>query len=155
MKTSRLLLIVTLVSCSSFVSHSLYAQQSVFNKKQNSSYSPVNPWDARAIDSMQKINEGHYLNRNSIHPQNKVRSFPGTIPGNRPYRLKKVTQNIPVNQVNERVNNVCYTISGRNFLYQDSVLLWPGNPTLTSDGNVIVSGEFVDYSASLNEAGGF
>jgi gliding motility-associated-like protein len=41
---------------------------------------------------------------------------------------------------------VCYTVSGRNFLNQDSLMLWTGEPTLTRDGNVIVSGEYADYS---------
>ena len=156
MKASPFLFIIILLSCSSFFSHRLYAQQQVFNKKQNHSYSSVKPWDTRAIDSLQKINDGYFLNRSSLQPQNKVRSFPKTTPGKRPYRLKQVTQNTPINrQGNERVNTVCYTISGRNYLYQDSLLLWSGNPSLTSDGNVLVSGEFTDYSASPFEEGGF
>src|SRR5688572_6425472 len=158
MKDSTRLLIILLISCSSFFSHRLYAQQPVFNKKQNPSYLSVNPWDVRAIDSMQKINDGHSLDRKSIQQQNKVRSFAGTKPGERSYQLKQVTQKIPANlqdKVHERANTVCYTISGRNFLYQDSLLLWSGNPSLTSDGNVIVSGEFVDFSVSPSEAGGF
>ena len=155
MKDSHFLLLIMLLCCSPFFSDHLHAQQQVFNKKQNHPHLSVNPWDTRAIDSMQKINDGYFLNRSYIQPQNKVRSFPGTKPGGRSYRLKQVTQNIPVSPRNsERANAVCYAISGRNFLYQDSVLLWPGNSSLTSDGNVIVSGEFVDYSVSPNEAGG-
>lgn len=42
-------------------------------------------------------------------------------------------------------STVCYTVSGRNFLRQDSLRMWPGDPALTSDGNVIVPGQWSDY----------
>jgi gliding motility-associated-like protein len=52
--------------------------------------------------------------------------------------------------------SVCYAISGRNFLFQDSIFLYTGDPSLTADGNVIVSGEYSDYSIQpLVSAGGF
>lgn len=52
--------------------------------------------------------------------------------------------------------SVCYAISGRNFLFQDSILMYTGDPSLTADGNVIVSGEYADYSTlPLVSAGGF
>jgi len=50
---------------------------------------------------------------------------------------------------------VCSVVSGRNFLYKDTIYLYAGEPTLTRDGNVIVSGEYFDYLASPRKNGGF
>ncbi|MEI6950855.1 hypothetical protein V9K67_26990, partial [Paraflavisolibacter sp. H34] len=49
----------------------------------------------------------------------------------------------------------CYAVSGRNFLRQDSLVLYSGDPTFTADGNVIVPGEFADFSKDPFVAGGF
>jgi gliding motility-associated-like protein len=41
---------------------------------------------------------------------------------------------------------VCYAVSGRDFLQQDSLVLYAYDPAVTADGNVIVPGEYLYYS---------
>jgi gliding motility-associated-like protein len=50
---------------------------------------------------------------------------------------------------------VCYTISGRDFLRQDSLMMWSSEPALTKDGNVLIAGEYADYGSTPYEYGGF
>lgn len=116
--------------------------------------------NARAIDSLQSLN-----GRNIVSLR---RETPG-----RPVGAKLVRRENPAvndrrqnpaagtllnnNQLDfaSRTNAICYTISGRNFLKQDSLVLYAWDPCFTSDGNVIVSGEFVSYSSSPIELGAF
>ena len=56
---------------------------------------------------------------------------------------------------NRMAATVCYTVSGRNFLRQDSLRMWPGDPAITADGNVLVPGEWADYAPNPTTSGGF
>lgn len=52
-------------------------------------------------------------------------------------------------------SKTCYTISGRDFLRQDSLIMWTSDPVLTADGNVLISGEYAHYEFQPYEYGGF
>ncbi|HEY0040740.1 MAG TPA: hypothetical protein VGB71_08765, partial [Flavisolibacter sp.] len=45
---------------------------------------------------------------------------------------------------------------GRNFLYQDSLMMWTGIPAMTADGHILLSGQFANYNISPSRtSGGF
>jgi gliding motility-associated-like protein len=82
--------------------------------------------------------------------QRSTNSASKTITALRSRQKLASIQQLPTigNRQTSPLSEVCYTISGRDFLYQDSLILWTGDPTFTADGNVIVSGEFADYSTA-------
>jgi gliding motility-associated-like protein len=119
--------------------------------------SSVQQWRSITIDSLFRVNEilrGHSMPVTPGEINNKKSGLPGL---NLPGAMRK-PDNIQNMEVARNINsgNICYTISGRDFLFQDSIVMFTGPPTLTADGNVIVSGEFADYSQSpLFTVGGF
>jgi gliding motility-associated-like protein len=139
---------------------SLHAQVPAFNQQQISNKTAVDPANARALDSLQMLNEAHFkTNRmpSLVQQYNSIMS-PGTnSPGQSSHPMRIIRKNGDDVQRNpgSRTNAICYVISGRDFLNQDSLVLWSGDPTLTSDGNVIVSGESTDYSRLPWGEGGF
>ena len=150
----------TLFLCISLVLQTVIAQREISNKKpDNRSFDSKNAWQA---DSTSRLND-QYLSGKAIrssvlldqptHLQSQL-----SKPQEKNLFLKPIkaeNKHLIQNKVSDRTNTICYTISGRDFHYQDSIFLYTGNPVLTSDGNVIVSGEFVNYSASPITDGGF
>ncbi len=59
------------------------------------------------------------------------------------------------NNLTPITNSICSVVSGRNFLYQDSIFLYTGHASMCADGNVLVSGQFADYSFSPLRSGAF
>ena len=122
----------------------------------------VNPRNVRAMDSLRMLDDIHrwidnnpgesQLTKINRSPQ-KINSAP--VRGMRPKKTSGDTSVSKKSLAELRPNAVCYTISGRDFLMQASLMLWTGDPTLTSDGNVLVSGQFGDYSISPYQNGGF
>ena len=99
--------------------------------------------------------------------RSNVRDWPVLMPGgtSKPLTQPRYKSNLlstrqsrlpGIQQAIANQQNVCYTISGRNFLYQDSLILYCGDPVLSADGNLLVSGEFADYAKlPLLRSGGF
>lgn len=69
-----------------------------------------------------------------------------TITPREPIKMIRNPAGVVQRHLSIRPGAVCYTISGRDFLMQDSLVLYVGDPSLTADGHVIVSGEFADYA---------
>ncbi|RYY98979.1 MAG: gliding motility-associated C-terminal domain-containing protein [Chitinophagaceae bacterium] len=117
----------------------------------------VAPWDARALDSLFVARD-----RNSGGTGIAARAARAGS-GRAPYRAAtwrrpgNGTQNgAPRNEPGARQQStVCYTYSGRNFLEQDSLVLYSGDPTFTADGNVIVSGQANYYRSAPYQFSGF
>jgi len=85
--------------------------------------------------------------------KDKNAGAPMISPGQRQY--KSTTETGRRAGPASRPGAVCYTISGRDFLKQDSLLFYTGEPTLLSDGNVLISGEYGDYRKKPFQYGGF
>lgn len=121
-----------------------------------------NAWNVQKMDSLLKIgNLNNFHGRKEMpHPGETSSSVVkkrdgGLIPGNRPNSGVKKTLTPLVKDRQNAQRAVCATVSGRDFLMQDSIYLYTGDPTLLADGNVIVSGEFADYGSTPNVYGAF
>lgn len=152
-----LLLLFLLIGLSS---RELYAQQPISNSLQVSDKRSVDPSNAAALNSLQQLTDYHSMtNRAAVLSQqlNNV-ILQGSNSSNRSFKQMRVTQSLSMNRpihLNERTNTICYTISGRDFLMQDSLIFWSGDPAFTADGNIIISGEFAGYSILPSTLGGF
>jgi gliding motility-associated-like protein len=106
----------------------------------NNPSSSVDPLNARQMDSLDKLN---YLGfrRNSTSSLQVVSGakFKNGVPSST--RVSRVPFPAGRPLTSQKTNSVCYTISGREFLVLDSLVLYSGDPTMTADGNVLVSGE--------------
>lgn len=125
--------------------------QSSANRYVNNRTSIIDPMNARQMDSLDKVNEtGFYTTRMPA-----LAPAPGTNAdkaksSSLSYRMLPHLSH-PTSPA-EKSNSVCYTISGREFLYQDSLILYSNDPTITADGNVLVCGESYHYP-TLNMGG--
>ena len=138
----------------------LHAQQTPVNKKPADLSQHSNLFNARTLDSLQKLGEIEWRNnkRSTLTTQklklstadSKLVLKKQTGEFNESYRSAGRGQ-----AKNSRTSAVCYTISGRDYLYQDSLLLWSNDPAFTADGNVIVAGEFTYANWPIFEGGGF
>jgi gliding motility-associated-like protein len=157
MPTSKILLL--LFTCI-WLHASVDAQQSGSKPNPNSIRSRAFTENARSIDSIQSINEtanagkrnhvsapltGAKLIRKENNPKQAIGQQP--VPN---YLLNNQQQ-----ATSFRTNAICYTISGRNFLKQDSLVLYTNDACKTKDGNVLVTGEFGEYTPYLIESGGY
>ena len=143
-----------------FFTQQLNAQQPNINRLPGHNKTTVSPWNAKAMDSLQVLNNSN--SRRNLIPAPSYRFNNKKLKKinyqDRPYQPGKALQNSSSRrqiQLNELTNTVCYTISGRDFLKQDSLIMWTGDPSFTADGNVLVSGEFADYAVTPLKAGGF
>lgn len=127
--------------------------QSTTNRVPNKVTYGIDPLNARQVDSLARLNDLRLQTAPPLFQQYRDLNFKRTLPTS--LQLSR-TQGIPSQKPsNQKSNSVCYTISGREFLYQDSVMMWTMQPTITADGNVLVSGEFADYSKTPTTGGGF
>lgn len=140
----------------------LRAQRPVTNQVQLSPAAFKNSINVHILDSIYILHRDRYgTNRasvprqpaGSILPRN-TKVFATSLPVRA--MLQNATSNHTVDP-SSRTNTICYTISGRDYLKQDSLILYTGNPTLTADGNVIVSGEYAAFAPApvgfLNDGG--
>jgi gliding motility-associated-like protein len=143
--------------CSLYV-HRSHAQESQVSNTGTRNHPVLNPSGIRAMDSLHVFKDDHRqlpfifqkkdeLQNGSSQPLPRMEIKPGS-------RVLPRSQMLQANMM-KMSGEVCYVISGRDFLKQDSLALWPGDPTLTADGNVIVTGQFGDYSTNIRTWGGF
>ncbi|MFL5740847.1 MAG: T9SS type B sorting domain-containing protein [Flavisolibacter sp.] len=112
----------------------------------------VDPMRVLSVDSMVRLQK-FYVPPSQFFPgQPKLQSLRASAVPARFQHSHETTQPSSVHP--NRTNEICYTISGRDFLYQDSVNIWTGDPTRTADGHVILSGEYADYSKTPLISGG-
>jgi gliding motility-associated-like protein len=161
MPSFKPLLLFFILLCFTFLFPTqVHAQASRFYRVQNHVNLGVDPRNARAIDSLQMLNDPRLMTNRMLVPIQRPVNMPvkGANALSTSSRFTNITQPLPLKRQavgNRLTSSVCYTVSGRNFLRQDSLFLWTGNPTFTSDGNVIVSGQFADYARSPLVSGGF
>lgn len=110
---------------------SFFSSQQVYNHvdKRQRIFLPANSNDVQVLTS-----SGQYYGNNKT-PHYSNNSFSSPL-------LKRRSQ-------------VCSVISGKDFLKQDSLVLWSGDPSYAADGNVIVSGQYADYNVSPLNTGAF
>lgn len=119
----------------------------------------IDPLNIREIDSLQMYTD-YTVSGKMWLPSltaNRISDKKANF-SNRTVNKKRVIQPVPFNQsnrLNGTASTVCYVTSGRNFLNQDSIFLYTHDPTLTLDGNVLVTGQLADYSKSPVQSGGF
>lgn len=148
---SRFLLVVLVLVLTQ--QQPVYAQQPVTTKSPASMPHPSN---ARQMDSLLLLQQSRSnaldipASSQLIKPKSK-----GLAPANLIRSAVTAKQRSTQLSAMTSSRSVCYTVSGRNFLKQDSLVLWTGDPILSADGNVILSGEFSDYSKSPLVSGGF
>jgi len=140
---------MTCILIFTFYPYKLNAQQSgiLHNIPPPSS---VQQWRTIAIDSVLRVNEirrGHSMPVTPGELNKRKSSLPRLKPPGA-MRMPEYIQNMGEAGTTNIAGNICYTISGRDFLFQDSIVMFTGPPTLTADGNVILSGEFADFSQS-------
>ena len=147
MPLKRLLprLVVLSVYCVSF--KQLQAQQSASNPAVNQSF--INPTSIRAQDSLFLLHERYLIDKNrlpALSPQS-VTGINRNITTRRSFTPVKIAAPVITkpNAGARTVSTVCYTFSGRDFLQQDSLVLYTNYPTLTADANLIVQGEYLYY----------
>lgn len=140
---------------------SVAAQQSANKPGSNTVRSRAFAHNARVIDSLQSMNEGTNARRKNnvsvtLTGAKLIRNKNTPASG---IRQRSNPKDLLINEQPRsafRTNAICYTISGRNFLKQDSLVLYTGDPCITKNGNVIVCGEFGLYTPStLAESGAF
>jgi len=148
-----------LLCCSILYDQSLFAQQPAANLSGTSQTLNSHPRNPAAIDSLLSLNASWRLNRkfNARQTLSNKTFLNKDIPLDRFAERGLKVNSADRRSINpaERPAAVCYTISGRNFLNHDSLLLYTNEPTLLADGNVIMSGEFVDAATNPMELGGF
>lgn len=105
------------------------------------------------MDSFFKLNGLRIQTSVPLFPQDMGIKSKKLFPS--PFRVSRKQGTPSQKPSNQKSTSVCYTISGREFLFQDSVMMWTMQPTITADGNVLVSGEFADYSKTPITDGGF
>lgn len=145
--------ILLLLFSSTFLCTFTHAQAPANRPLLNSVRSKFFFENARAIDSLLFMNERTFADK---------RNAPVNLAGTKLIRKESKTQPVIRKQpsANEpfltktqdaayRSNAICYTISGRNFLKQDSLVLYTNDPCMTADGNVILAGEFASYTPYL------
>lgn len=114
----------------------------------------INSYSARQMDSLLMISQ---LNSNIAFPKNNGFMPAPSRPTGNGMKVAAVgfrratTPSVPVagnsaGPVSNANNRFCSVISGRDFLQQDSLILWSRNPSMLPDGNVIVSGEYGDFA---------
>lgn len=121
---------------------------------------PSDPYSARTADSLFQLAQEYnraagyqrMLRANSL-PANQQR-YPAKA-GSKPAILPEMNYSRMAAPGENATNQVCYVISGRDYLKQDSLILWTGDPSLTADGNILVSGQFADYSTTPMNSGAF
>jgi gliding motility-associated-like protein len=83
--------------------------------------------------------------------------------GETPARVKKLQSQIPhrpssfhenSTEISNSLSEVCFTISGRDFLHHSSLGFYTAQPIQTKDGHFIIPGEFVDYNSVPYRNGG-
>lgn len=57
--------------------------------------------------------------------------------------------------ISNSLSEVCFTISGRDFLYHNSLGFYTGDPIRTREGHFIIPGEFVNINTVPNRSGGY
>lgn len=146
-----------LLRCYFFISVLLFfcrqqaAAQSITNKFSNNHPGRVDPMNARQMDSLDKLNDLHRRDNLPSFYQGKSFIYERMIASSLPVRRSQgLPSQLPPGKQN---STVCYTISGREFLYQDSLVLYSNDPTMTTDGKVLVSGE--SYHWPVISMGGF
>ena len=159
-KLPAYLLILILTVCFTFIVPQLYAQQPAFNQSQTPRKAVFDPLSIRVMDSLLMLND---IRSRADHKKPAAYETFATGPLRNlktpPRESVKAARNsagMAKSNLSARPGAICYTISGRDFLRQDSLVMYVGDPTLTADGNVIVSGEFADYATLPQiETGGF
>ena len=129
--------------------------QTISNKSLFSKQSAGNPASARFLDSLYTTQQ---ISRAAGNNRKYFQSFPNqpARAGSINHVLQGPPQKLISNAAAQKPNSqICAVISGRDYLMQDSLIFWTGDPVATPDGNVIVSGEFGDYSLPQVETGGF
>lgn len=111
-------------------------------------------WDIRYYDSLLVSSE---IDRTTgfSKPMNVRSKFLGRAGGLSPFSSFKIPGALPANRETNSGGNaqrvadqICYTIAGRNYLYQDSLVLFTADATMARDGNLLVPGGFGDYYAT-------
>ena len=154
---SFILLCLLLHSCFLFHAEQLYAQQPTNRKFQSTT---VNPLNASVLDSLQRLRDiQKNINPNLKSNQEVISNiFKGpTLLSTNQSRLQNIHRSPGKTEINQPklLSEICYTISGRDFLKQDSLIFFTGDPILTADGNVILSGEAADYAKRPLTSAGF
>lgn len=157
MPTSKILLL--LFTCI-WLHASVDAQQAGSKPTPNSIRPRAFTENARAIDSIQSTNETANAGRRN-HVSAPLTGAKLIRKENNPKQAigQQLVPNYLLNNQQQatsfRTNAICYTISGRNFLKQDSLVLYTNDACKTKDGNVLVTGEFGEYTPYLIESGGY
>lgn len=119
----------------------------------------ANTTSARAIDSFfmaQQVNS-HTANSNLRiqPPPHHTQPVPAAVSKTAVYNKPSLsTTAFHPPSYQRSATQVCYVTSGRDYLTQDSLTLWTGDPSWAANGNIIVSGQCTDYSTPIwNEAG--
>lgn len=113
----------------------------------------IDPVNARQIDSVYSLHLAAAQKSQLMFfgQDPKRKALPRSLPS-----LQSLYSSIETASRAERTaTTVCYSISGRNFIYQDSLVLYVGEPTPTRNGNIILSGEFAHYKNPGYNTGGF
>jgi gliding motility-associated-like protein len=100
------------------------------------------------LDSLHAIQYKQFRGKNNkriIHPQ------AGSVKRQYPVATSR-SGSMPAQSPNL---TICYDTSGRFFLYNDTITLYPLASTLSADGKILVTGEFVDWRVTPVRSGGF
>lgn len=62
---------------------------------------------------------------------------------------------MPSTKKTSSLGEICYAISGRNYIRHDSLFFYTFDAVLGSDENILLSGQFVDYSQYPHQIGAF
>lgn len=138
----------------------VYAQQTGNSNMPSAALAQNITVNARTLDSLHTI---HTATRNG-RLKNFEQQFAGAqlVPQKNKAVYNKLQQQVTAGPLATnkafsllQQNAVCYTISGRNFLKQDSLVLYTNDACKTRDGNVLVTGEFGEYTPYLVESGAY
>jgi gliding motility-associated-like protein len=139
----------------SFGGQRLMAQQPTGNRFFPVNKARVDRATAREVDSLQLM---YAAGSHIVLPTDQLQTGkekPITPPLKGTIRsMRRPSANAQLSVTNTSAE-VCYVVSGRDFLVQDSLYLWAGDPSLTADGHVIVSGQFAEFSKTPYSYGGF
>lgn len=132
------LFVVILLCCISL--QKLHAQQPASNSRSIMDQPPFNAASLHLADSLFLLHDRRVTGNNKI-------AAPGIKRNTNARRLvtpvKLAAGAITNPNIGARTaSTVCYVISGRDFLQQDSLILYTNDPCTTADGNVIMVGEY-------------
>jgi hypothetical protein len=119
----------------------------------------TDPMSVRVTDSLYRLQELQQV----THLQPKSAPRPAPTPVKPLPTIRQMFQTPAKGTAQQKspstsrpASTVCSTVSGRDFLYQDSLVMWTGIPSMTADGNILLSGEFANYNIRpLHNSGGF